>query len=180
MNHDATAHKRLMNLYGLLGVSLLLSVIPYGAAAFFSLLFFLGVLIVGYGMRRSVPQGDLSHIHAVYIIRTIWISGVFALLGAIVAIFVLVSGIDHAALEPCKNTVMDKGQEWLATAGYQEVLPLIEPCVEAFVESNKSVLYSSALIASAPVLAYLAFRFWHGLRAAKERRPPPGLPKSWF
>ena len=61
----------------------------------------------------------------------------------------------------------------------QEVYALVEPCVGIFIDSNKTLLMNSVLIAGGPLILYMAYRMVKGLtRAMKGYRLTNS--KTWF
>jgi uncharacterized membrane protein len=171
--------KRVVNLYGLFGASLVLSLFPYMTAVVLSTIFFIALLFMAYGMRRGVEVESLQENHATYIIRTLWIAAFFSLITMAAASVYMLSGIDYAPFVPCTDQIASMGLDQLEAAGVKDLYPIIEPCVESFVEQNHTLLVNCTVIAGVPILVYMAYRFTRGLmRAAKGYRL--AKPKSWF
>lgn len=177
--NDAAGKKTILNLYALLGVTVVLSVLPYFSAALTSVIF-LSVLLLWAGMvRKKCDAHSLTESHTTYIIRTIWISAVYAVITMAVAIAYLIPALDHAAFEACSNDLMSRGTEWIEQAGPDEAYAVIAPCMDGFISLNKTALINAAIIAGAPVLLFMAYRLAKGLsRALKGYRLLNE--KSWF
>ncbi len=171
--------KRVVNLYGLFGAALVLSIFPYMIAVVLSTVFFAGLLFMAYSMRRGAEIESLHENHATYIIRTLWITALFSLFSMAAASVYLLSGIDYAAFMPCTDQIAAMGVEKLEAAGVKDLYPIIDPCVESFIAQNHNLLMNCTVIAAAPIMVYMAYRFTRGLlRAVKGYRV--AKPKSWF
>ncbi len=178
MDEAPEGQKAILNLYSVFGVSLILSVLPYASAAVLSLVFFLGVLIAAYAIRKKTEEHSLSENHATFIIRTLWISAFLSLVTTAIATAYMMSGIDYSTFEPCANTLANKGTAWMESASMMNVYAVIEPCVDNFLDFNKTLLMNSVLIAGGPIVVYMAYRMVKGLsRAMKGYRL--SNPKSW-
>jgi uncharacterized membrane protein len=163
---DKNVRKSVVNLYAIFGVSIILSILPFASAAFLSLVFFVIVLVCAYRVRKSATEHAFGHSHAVFIIRTIWISGLFALVTTAVASAYMLSGINYAPFESCSNALVEKGVAWIEAAGMKEVYTLIQPCIHDFFNINKTLIINAVIIAGGPVLIYMGYRFYKGLNRA--------------
>ncbi len=171
--------RTILNLYAAFGVSLILSVLPYMAAGILSLLFFVGVLVAAYAIRKKVEDHSLSENHATFIIRTMWIGAFFSLVTTAIASAYMISGIDYSQFTPCANALASKGTAWLESAGMMEIYGVTEPCMDRFLESNGTLLMNAMIIAGAPVIIYMTYRLAKGVsRATKGYRLSDS--KSWF
>ena len=171
--------KPLLNLYAAFGVSLILSVLPYMSAAILSLVFFVGVLIGAYAMRKNSEEFSLMENHTTFMIRTLWIAALLSLITTGVATAYMLGGIDYSTFEPCAQTLANKGTAWIEHAGMMAVYGVIEPCVENFLDFNHTVLMNSLIIAGGPPILYMVYRMAKGLgRAMKGYRL--SNPKSWL
>ena len=176
---EARVHKAVLNVYALFGVSIVLSLVPLASAALFSMIFLAAALFWAYSLKNSAEAHSFGHIHSVFIIRTIWISGFFALITTVIAGAYMLAGLNHAPFASCASALADKGVQWIETAGMNEVYSVIEPCIHGFIENNKILLINAVLIAGGPVLIYMGYRFYKGLsRAVKGYTLPEN--KSWF
>ena len=171
--------KAILNLYAALGVSLILSVLPYAAAGVLSLIFFAGVLIAAYVLRGKVEEHSLSENHATFIIRTLWIGAFFSLITTVIASAYMLSGIDYSQFQPCANDLASRGLEWVENAGVMQVYAVAEPCLDSFLHSNKTLLMNAMIIAGGPIVIYMAYRMAKGVsRAMKGYRLADA--KTWF
>jgi len=179
MSETPKEQKSILNLYAVFGVSLILSVLPNIAAAILSLVFFVGVLIAAYAIRKKNEEHSLGENHATYIIRTLWISAFISLITTAIATGYMMNGIDYSTFEPCANTLANKGVAWMESAGTMAVYAVIEPCVESFIGFNKTLLMNSVIIAGGPIIIYMAYRMVKGLSRAM-RGYRISSPKSWL
>ena len=171
--------KAILNLYAALGVSLILSVLPYAAAAVLSLVFFVGVLIAAYSIRKKAEEHSLSENHATFIIRTLWIGAFFSLVTIIIASAYMLGGIDYSQFQPCADALANKGLEWLESAGMMDVYAVTQPCMDSFLFSNRTLLMNAMIIAGGPIVIYMTFRMAKGVsRAMKGYRLADA--KTWF
>lgn len=173
--------RKAVQLYSVFGVSLVLMLVPNVFAAVLSLLFLLGVLIAAYMMRGNGES--LAGNHAGFIIRTIWISGFFAILTLIAASLYMLPNIDHTLLDPCMQNITFHAERLLQNpdtmATIAEMESMLRPCIHDFIQSNYTVFGISLLIAAGPIVLYLIVRFTRGLaRAARGYRV--SHPKSWL
>jgi uncharacterized membrane protein len=162
--------KSILNLYALLGTMVILSVLPYGAAAILSLIFLIAVLVLAYSARSKSPMDSFAYAHASFIVSTVWISGLIALVTTILSGLFMLGGIDYGAFEPCANALANKGMEWLESASYQDTYALIDPCLQSFMSANKTLLIGATFAAAAPPILYLGYRLIKGVRAAMDGR----------
>ena len=171
--------KPVLNLYAVLGVSLILSVVPSVPAAMLSLIFFLGLLIAAYRVRKNTKDKSYVENHATYIIRTLWIAAFISLITTALATIYMVARIDYSLFNPCADSLVNKGAEWLESAGFNDVYPLVQPCIEGFINANQTLILNSVFIAGAPILAYMAYRLIKGVLRAKGGYRLSNE-KSWF
>ncbi len=170
----------IINLYGLFAASLILSVLPYVTAASVSTILFLILLIAAYVVRSGAAQDSLVDNHSTFIIRTLWIAAFFSIFTSIVATVYMMGNLDYEGpLQPCAENLARRGLEWLETAPPQEVYEIVQPCMDGFMITNKSVLLNGVIIIGAPLLVYMGYRFIKGLsRAMKGYRL--ANPRAWF
>jgi len=179
MTEQPEGQKYILNLYAAFGVSLILSVLPYMSAAILSLVFFLGVLVGSYAVRKKVDEHSLAENHATYIIRTLWISAFISLVTTGLATAYMLGGIDYSTFQPCANKLANNGVEWMENASMMAVYTLMQPCLDNFLGSNKTLLTNAVIIAGGPIVVYMAYRMVKGLsRAMKGYRL--SNPKSWI
>jgi len=171
--------KKLYNLYALFGVSLVLCVLPYVSAAVLCLVFFTWLLIAGYIIRGKADEHSLTHNHATYIIRSLWIGALISLITTCAASFYMFGSLDYGTFQPCADTLVGMGAGAVETMGFQEFYTLAQPCIDDFITFNKNTLMVAVGIGAAPPLIYLAYRFIKGVsRATKGYRLAD--PKAWL
>lgn len=164
--------KNILRLYAASCVMIVFSFIPTITAALTTLLLFTFVLIAAYVMRRKSEEHSLTENHTTYIIRTIWISGLIAVLSLTAGSFYMLGHIDQNPLNGCANTI-------LGMSDPNAMLAVMQPCIDEFVALNKQVLMISGAIVAAPVLLYLILRYARGLpRAIRGYRI--AHEKGWF
>lgn len=171
--------KQILNMYGLFGASIILSVIPSSLAIVLSAVFFLILLVMAYQMRRKAEVESLQHNHATYVIRSIWIVALFSLITMLIASLYMLPGINYEPFLPCSNALAGQGLAALESMSTMEMYSFIEPCVDNFIGTNYNLFVISTLIAGLPLIIYMSYRFAIGLsRATKGHRI--GNPKRWF
>lgn len=176
---DNPEQRRILNLYGLFGASIVLSIVPYIQAAVLSTVFFIVLLAMAYVLRRGVEAESLQENHATYVIRTLWITAFFSLITMTIATAYMMGGVDYGPFMPCTNQIAGMGMEALEAAGIHDIYPIIEPCVTPFVDANKVLLMNCVVIAGAPLMIYMGYRFTKGvMRAMKGYRLANS--KGWF
>ncbi len=171
--------KRILNLYGLFGASMIVSVLPYLSAGILSVVFFTALLIMAYMFKNKAEPESLQENHAVYIIRTIWITAFFSLITMTLGTIYMMQGIDYAPFQPCADALAGLGVEAMESTGMQEMYTFIEPCMDDFIGSNHVLLMNTMLIIALPLMVYMGYRLAKGLlRAMKGYRL--AKPRSWF
>lgn len=171
--------KKLYNLYALFGVSLVLCVVPYASAALLCMVFFTWLLIAAYIVRGKADEHSLTHNHATYIIRSLWIGALMSTITGIAAAVYMLGNISYEPFQPCANSIAGIGVEALQAMGSMEIYKLAEPCVADFIGFNRDALIVAVAIGAGPPLLYMAYRFIRGVsRAVKGYRL--AKPKSWL
>lgn len=171
--------KIIYNIYALFGVSIVFSVVPSISAAFVSALFFLIALIAAYVVRGRSDTHSLTENHMIYVIRTIWIASLFAIVTMGFAAAYMLPKIEYLPLQSCMNALASQGTAALESMGIAEAEAIIAPCMEDFMAMNYQVFLVAAFIAGGPLIVYLGYRFVKGIaRAAKGYRLAD--PKGWF
>lgn len=171
--------KTVTNLYALMAVSILLTVVPHIAAGVLSLIFFAIAMGKAYKLRKSSEAHSLGENHATYIVRTIWISllwvFVFTVFGSIYVFF----EIDPLPLQACMNAILDQAGGDPSNMDAANIALMLEPCMANFLEMNRGVFIAGLSVSAVPALLYIAYRFIKGLsRAGKGYRLAD--PKGWF
>lgn len=173
-----TQHKAILNMYGLFGASMILSIIPSLTAMILSLIFFSVLLVLSYGLRNKAEPQSLQENHAQYIVRTLWITALFSLVTTSLASIYMIRLLDYAPFSPCADGLLSQGAA-LENADGGQIYAQIEPCIEGFIAFNHTALINATLIAGLPLILYLGYRFTKGLgRAMKGYRL--ANPKSWL
>ena len=171
--------KIIYNIYGIFGVSIVFSVVPSLSAALVSAIFFLIALIAAYVVRGRAEEHSLTENHMTYLIRTIWIVSLFAVLTMGFAAAYMVPKVQYFPLQSCMDALSSMGSEAIQSMGVAEAENILAPCMEDFMNVNHRLFLHSALIAGGPLIVYLGYRFVKGIaRAAKGYRLAD--PKSWF
>lgn len=181
MDHEALKKEKsiLMNMYGLFGAAIILSVLPHVAAAVLSLIFFSFALIRCYALRKKAEHASLIENHMSYLIRTFWISALIAFVTMIAAGIYLFSSIDPMAFYPCAEPIIAHAQEMAEKSDIALLASMSQPCMANFLEANRHALMAALAIAAVPVLLYVGYRFAAGLsRASKGYRM--ANPKGWL
>lgn len=169
--------KAINNIYALLCVSLLMGFIPIMTAALLALLMFTGALIGAYVIRSKADEHSLAANHMTFIIRTIWIASLFALISTAIASAYLLPNYDNSMLMACADQVVQN----LGSGMTDPVLleEKLKPCMDDFMQANKSVFIIATIIAATPIVVYMGYRLAKGLsRAVKGHRI--GDVKAWF
>lgn len=170
--------QRALQLYAAFGAALILSLLPFVTAAVFSLCLFLALLIMAYVYRHQAETNSLLENHAIFIIRTIWIGGLYSVITLTIGSAYLLPNVDNEPLMPCVNDIINAAQGGTLMSE-AEMIETFTPCFNNFMSFNYNVLMISLLITAGPVLLYFAVRFMRGLtRATKGYRV--ANPQSWF
>jgi len=163
--------KIILQIYAALAGSLLLSFVPMISAVIFSLILFFGVWITASFLRHKATPDSLVKNHMGFLIRTIWITGLFSLVTMSIATAYLLSVYNSLDLVDCVGTVTTTDMAALEAA--------IRPCMDDFMRINMPYFINATLIAATPLVLYMTFRLIKGLsRALKGHRM--GNLKCWF
>lgn len=165
--------RTILQIYAVLAVSLLLSFVPLPSFALLALLTFTGVLIAAYVLRgRAESPDSLVAQHMTYIIRTIWITGLFGVGTLILGSVYMFSQYDPAPLLECVN-VNTLPTDMIALQA------MMQPCIDAFISANMHVFITATIISAGPLVVYLVYRMAKGINRANAGYRPTNL-KSWF
>ena len=179
MTQENKEQKKIIQLYGAFGASLVLMLVPSAIVAMVASILFLGVLIAAYAMRKSCEKGSLCENHMTYIIRTIWIGSLLSVLTMAVASAYMLPNIDNTPLEPCAQGLMSGAANLAANEDMIGLMNVIRPCMDEFMSVNGQVFMIAMAISAVPVLLYFIIRFSRGLsRAISGYRV--ANPKSWL
>jgi len=164
--------KTITNIYAILTVSLLLSFLPMASAAFLASLIFIGVWIAAYMIRRKHDHASLIADHMTFIIRTIWIAGLFTLITMSAATVYILSVYDPTMMMDCEGAMQ-------AGTSMADLENMVAPCYEEFLRVNMPYFIRGGLMAAIPIVIYMGYRLAKGVsRAVKGHRI--GDTKSWF
>ncbi len=170
--------KKIIRIYGLFGLSLLLSLVPNIPAACVSAALGLGVLVIAYVLRTGAEENSLLENHMTFIIRTIWIGSFFAMLAMFAASFYLLKTIDNTPLNPCIEKFLAMGAV-LDMSNPESLMGIFSNCWAAYWSANMKAFIGGGVIAAGPVLFYFIVRYARGLsRAIRGYRV--SNPRTWF
>jgi uncharacterized membrane protein len=170
--------KQVLQLYAAFGAALVLCIIPFFFAAFISFALFLGVLIAAYILRGNAKHGDLLENHTTYVIRTIWIGSLFAVLTMILGSVYLFLNIDNTPLDPCIQHFLNM-QANANTVDMMALAIALKGCSIGYIGANFKVFLISFLGIAGPILLYFIVRYARGLsRALSGYRV--NKPLGWF
>lgn len=180
-------HKTVMMMYGLFGTGLVLSLVPNAIAAVIVVLLLTGVLIGAYVIRGEAEPGSLKENHMTFIIRTIWIGTLFALLTTTIGTAYMMKATDYQILVNCiLNDIGFNPYEYMGAdmqVIFQKSMALsqaiADQCVPGFIEVNMRVFFNGVLITAAPVLLYFLVRFARGFSRAQGGYRVQ-KPEAWF
>ncbi|GJL86060.1 MAG: hypothetical protein DHS20C02_18350 [Micavibrio sp.] len=179
MTEESKEQKKVLQLYSAFGASLVLMLVPSAIVALVASILFLGVLIAAYIMRKGAEPSSLQENHMIYIIRTIWIGGLFSILTMVVASAYMLSRIDNTPLEPCSQSLMSNAAKLAENEDMMGLMNVIKPCMDGFISINAQVFMIAMAISALPILLYFIIRFSRGLsRALSGYRV--ANPKNWF
>ncbi len=171
--------KKITRIYALFGVSLVLSLVPMISAALVSLSLGMGVLVTAYVLRTGSEEGGLLDNHMTYIIRTLWIGGLVALVSLAAASAYLFQSLDNTPLHSCLDGLLSMAATTIVPD--KAMLDYITngPCWLDYWKTNIKVFVVSGVMAAGPVLLYFLARYARGLgRAMRGYRV--AKPKAWF
>lgn len=175
---DTSEQKTLNAVYGALAAMTVLSFVPHMTVATIALLLFIIIFIALYVVKSKAHKDGVVENHMIYLIRTLWIVQLIAVITLTVACIYLLPLFDSSALEPCTNKVANMAMSD-PNINYQAMSDEIQPCMDQMMADNRTALLNATLIAGIPVLLYLLFRlFKGGSRALKGYRV--ANPKGWF
>jgi len=162
---EKTETSKVQQIYAAVIASFILNFVPDIFIQIIASLVFLGVFIALYVFRKLAEPESLIDNHMTFLIRTIWIGGVFVIIGTILGIVYFISSV---------------GLEEYARLG-KMALENDEPGGIMDVYSNRypNEMRAGILLTLGPGTIYLAYRFAKGLaRAIKGYRI--AKPLHWF
>lgn len=162
-------NKTIMRLYSAFAASLLLLLVPHMAFCVIALLLFTGTLIAAYGVRgKEEDKESLTANHATFLIRTIWIGSVMALLTTMAGSAYLLAYADDGPLTMCANNaaqaIVNSGMQ----PDYGQLNMMMQPCIDEYIHGNMNEIVTALLIAGGLPLLYFVFRLAKGLSRARK------------
>lgn len=156
---------KVQNIYAAIIAAFVLNFVPDQLVQIIASLVFLCVFIALYVFRRLAEEESLIDNHMTYLIRSIWIGGLFIIIGTIISAVYFIGTI---------------GFEEYARLG-QQAIEQQDPMaiMTVFESAYPREIFISVMITFAPGTLYLAFRLAKGLaRAIKGYRI--AKPTTWF
>jgi uncharacterized membrane protein len=170
--------KIILQVYAVFGAGLVLSLLPFLMAASLSFLLVLGALIAAYIIRGNAPDASLTENHMTYIIRTIWIGSLVALVTIAAASLYLFQSLDNTPLDPCIEKFYNMGLSGQA-ATMQMTVMAFQGCFVSYMTVNMGAFLIAGAIGAVPVLIYFGVRYIRGItRALKSYRI--ARPDAWL
>lgn len=165
-----TGQKTILRLYAALAAAVVLQCLPVPVLQIVGVVLMLGALGRVYGLRRKSDPESLAYNHMTYLIRTVWISALFLLIGFAGASVWFYQVADHAEIHAAVDSIL--GGAIVDEAQIVNVL-------EAYKDANFRLLVLASVFAAAPAILYFIFRVVKGLsRASRGYRI--ASPKAWL
>lgn len=177
-HHPEPALKTVVGFYLIFALGLFLSCLPVISAAITALLLVTGVLIAAYVMRGQHAAGGYVDNHMTYIIRTIWIGSLYALLTLALGSFYILAFIDNAPLQPCIDRILNMESNPAAVADPVALYAGFESCYREFIAVNYKIFVIGGIIAIGPIVFFFFTRCWHGYQRARKSYRVANV-KSW-
>ncbi|MCE7887289.1 MAG: hypothetical protein DYH13_07290 [Alphaproteobacteria bacterium PRO2] len=173
--------KKIVRLYGAFGAGLVFSMVPLWSAAIVSAALILGVLIVAYVLRTDAEHGSLIENHMTFVIRTIWIGSLFALITTSAASVYFLKALDNAPLQPCAEMILSMASGMSDPTAMEKYINdfMSMPCWANYWQTNLMIFIIGGVIAAGPILIYFVVRYIRGLTRAM-RGYRVANPKAWF
>lgn len=160
---------RILSLYALFVLVLVFGFFPYALLQNVSIWLCLLLIVLAYVFRARAQDDDLEHHHAQYIIRSVWVFSLIALVGMFGAGFAIGREADSSALDDLLSLVQTGGM-----VSEKDV----ESAFQRYFETNEALIFRRFLLFMAPAQLYAAWRLVRGLpRAMRGYRV--SHPKSW-
>jgi uncharacterized membrane protein len=159
MNKD---QKTLLQIYVAYLISLICNIIPSSTVQTFGMILFIIIFIATYFYRSKSEENSLINTHMQYIIKNIWISSMFLIIGMIAAYLLA----DHSIINQTMNAIQ------------QGIIPSEDQINDLLLTYFKFNIFVFIATLS-PSLIYLAYRLINGMVKAKENSPIINL-KNWF
>lgn len=144
---------KITGLYAALLISVVLIAVPHSAVSVMSGAIFLCLVLFAYMIRMDAEPESQSRAHTTYIIRSFWISLIFAIAG----IALSAGGLTLLMLSGQMRT-----RALAACSGGD-----LSPCLPVFISDNDHSFTAASFVALGPAILYLLYRFAHGLARAR-------------
>lgn len=165
MNSETKETSKVQQIYAAIIASFILNFVPSPLVQIIASLVFLGVFIALYVMRKFGEPESLTDNHTTYLIRTVWIGGLFVILGVIAGAVYFVSSIGM-------EEYVRLGQIAAQSANPSEILSVYQ-------SRYPDEIFISGMLTFAPGTIYMTYRFARGLaRAIKGYRI--AKPLNWL
>ena len=179
-NHADPDRGMILFIYGLFGLSIILTLIPNVIVAGLSLVALLLTMILTYMFRARRPEDSLMHNHMVFIIRTIWIGGFLMIFTLIAGAGIMLYGINNAPLQPCIDKFIGSvNPDTISMNDVKSMSDIFGACMNSYIGVNWITFLISGVVAAGPILLYFFVRFARGMgRAISGYRL--ANPQAWF
>jgi uncharacterized membrane protein len=175
------SQKKIVRIYGAFGAGLIFSMVPLWSAAFVSAVLIAGVLIMAYVLRTDAEHGSLTENHMTFIIRTIWIGSLLALVTTAAASVYFFKALDNTPLQPCAEAILSMASGMSDPTLMEKHINdfMAMPCWANYWQTNLMIFIIGGVIAAGPILIYFVVRYVRGLTRAM-RGYRVASPKAWL
>jgi uncharacterized membrane protein len=164
----------ILKIYGMLGLMIVFGFIPNIVFCALALVMFGLMMPVARHFRRKAGPDSLIASHMTWIIRTVWIVTLMALVLLAIATAYILSVYNISPLQPCTDNMLAALE-----AGKEPGFGLVLPCVEPFMDANRHIFLIAGFGVGVPVVLYLLLRLAKGLASAR-RGEPLRDPRRWL
>ena len=151
-----------LQIYGVYLISLICNIVPSNAIQTFGMVLFIIIFIATYIYRSKSEENSLMNTHMRYIIKSIWVSSIFLMIGMIGAYLLA----DHSIVNQTVNAVKQ---------GMMFSEDQINDLLLTYCKANSFVFIATL----SPSLIYLTYRLIKGMLITKNNAPITNL-KNWF
>ena len=163
MSALSKTQKNILTFYILLLFAVATNFVPLAALQLIGFLVTIGTLIAAYVYRSRSGLDSLPYNHMTWFIRTMWIAGLFLLIGILGATAWMYVAADHGQIQDLlvrmQNTTMTEQDLALAMADYMS--------------ANMGLLVLISLVTLAPTFVYILYRAIVGIVRVKKNEPVP-------
>lgn len=157
-----TEHKNILGLYGAMAASVFLQCVPWPFLQLAGLALMLGALLRAAQLRRASAPDSLTASHMTFLLRTVWMSGLFLILGFAGASAWFYAVGDHTLIHTAVDRIL-AGQ----IPREEEVVALLRD----YKDANLRLLILASVFAAGPAVLYFLYRTARGVaRAAAGHR----------